>query len=511
MDLYEIIGKFFGMRAICFFFLLAFMRGEGQLRLAPVFGDNMVLQRDRPVHFWGSAIPGASVHITFGGVARVVRAEPDSSWSVFFPARRAGATPLEARFESDGAVDVLKNLLIGDVWICSGQSNMEFPFEREVHAAEEAAHAGQPLIRFCNPAPAGRYVYGVAYGDSLLRRLRADSFYRWDGWRTCDSLTVRPMSAVAYYFAKALVARTHIPIGLINLSIGGAPIETFISREALAASPAFAAKVRPGNWLENEALPAWTRERGRQNVGGARVDGDAWGPNHAYKPGFAFDGGIRPLLPMAVKGVIWYQGESNSLEADRVREYPDLLRLLIADYRAGWHAPRLPFYWVQLSSIDTAHYSSRYWPEFRDGQRQLLASVAHGGMAVCSDLGAKNDVHPRDKKDVGERLARWALDNDYPLAVTPSGPLPLRARYRSGAVVLSFRYGRGLRSADGEPLREFSFDGVHDRPAVIGGMTVRIPCAVKPGFVYYGWHPFSTGNLVNGEGLPASTFKIRVQ
>lgn len=490
-----------------------------QLELPRFFSDNMVLERGRPIHFWGRGVPGMPVRARFSGVVRTAVVGPDSTWSVIFAGQPADRLPKEVLFESGGQVLTLKNILIGDVWICSGQSNMEFPLQRELHAADEYAHAGQPLIRFCNPAPAGRYVYGVAYTDSLMRRLNKDSFYLWDGWKVCDSSTVGPMSAVAYYFAKKIVADTRIPIGLINLSIGGAPIATFISRSALVASPRFSKKARSGDWLDNDALPAWVRQRGRENVGrGYRLsgssgepDGDELGPNHAYKPGFAFACGIEPLLPMAVKGVIWYQGESNSLEPERVEEYPALMRLMIGDYRKRWHDAQMPFYWVQLSSIDTVHYQSRYWPEFRDGQRRLLGQVRYGGMAVCSDLGFKDNVHPTDKKDVGERLARWALRRDYGRTVVVSGPLPVAARFSHGEVVVSFRYGRGLRTSDGKSVREFSTDGRRDVPVKISGSTVRIAVGEKPAFVYYGWHPYAYGNLVNGEGLPASTFKMKVQ
>lgn len=500
------------MRALFLLLLVLSMRAEGQVWLPRFFSDNMVLQRGRPVHFWGRGIPGGRVRIRFSHAVKAVNVGRDSTWSIFFGSRDADTIPQYVTIESGGRKIVLKNILIGDVWICSGQSNMEFPFEKEAHAAMEYAHAGEPLIRLCNPAPAGRYVYGGPYTDSLTRRLNTDSFYLWTDWQVCDSSAVRPMSAVGYYFARKIVENVRVPIGIINLSIGGAPIETFISRSALASSPQFASKVKPGNWLDNEALPAWTRERGRQNIAGATVNGDDLGPNHAYKPGFAFDGGVGPLLPMAVKGILWYQGESNSLEPERVTEYPALMRLLIDDYRAKWRSPDLAFYWVQLSSIDTVHYQSHYWPEFRDGQRRLLSAVDHGGMAVCSDIGFRNNVHPTDKKDVGERLALWALSQDYHAAVIPSGPLPVSAHYREGTVVVDFQYGDGLRTSDGGILSGVSLDGgKQDVFGTIDGTTIRIPAAEKPAFVYYGWRPFSNGNLVNAKGLPASTFKINVQ
>jgi sialate O-acetylesterase len=367
------------------------------------------------------------------------------------------------------------------------------------------------LIRFNNPPPAGRYVYGVAYGDSLNKRLNTNDFYLWGNWQYCDSNTVKGMSAVAYYFAKTIVVKENVPIGLIHLSIGGAPIETFISRETMQNSSKFAGKVS-GNWLENKNLPEWVRQRGRENVGN-NPNGykDDLGLNHAYKPGFAFESGIRPLLSLPVKGIIWYQGESNSLEIERVEEYKDLLHLLIDDYRQKWKQSGLPFYWVQLSSIDTAHYQSKFWPQFRDEQRKLLGEIKNGGMAVCSDIGLKDNVHPINKKEVGERLARWALNKTYKEDIVPSGPLPVRASFEKGRIIVRFQFARGLKTSDGQPLHGFSLDGKSEVEAIIQNNQVIIPVTEMSEYVYYGWKPFTNANLVNAEGLPASTFKAKVQ
>ncbi|MET0391754.1 MAG: sialate O-acetylesterase [Chitinophagaceae bacterium] len=405
----------------------------------------------------------------------------------------------------------LQNILIGDIWICSGQSNMEWPMRKEMHWRKEKDDALQPLIRLNNPPPAGRYVYGVAYTDSLNKRLTVNDFYQWHQWLNCDSSSLKDMSAVAYYFAKSIVENENVPVGLINLSIGGAPIETFISRSAMQQDQQFFKKVE-GNWLENVHLPEWIRGRGKENVGkNTGAYGDGFGLNHAYKPGFAFESGIRPLLPLPVKGVIWYQGESNSLEKERVEEYRDLLHLLINDYRKQWRQTDMPFYWVQLSSIDTPGYKSGYWPEFRNEQRLLIDEVQNGGMAVCSDIGLKNNVHPTDKKTVGERLARWALSGTYKREIVPSGPLPLKARFQNGQVIVQFRYAAGLRTADGAPLRGFSIDGKTDITASIRNDIVTIDVAQKPEFVFYGWKPFTDANLSNAAILPASTFKIAVE
>jgi sialate O-acetylesterase len=500
------------MRWVFIYILLLPLVTASQLTMARIFSDNMVLQRDQPVHFWGTGIPGQRVTVLFARQSKATIVKADSSWDVYFKKHSADAQPQTIVVNCDKANIELKNILIGDVWLCSGQSNMEWAMSKEMHFRSEVSHTDQPLIRLYNPSPAGRYVYGIAYTDSLNKRLNTEDFYQDMDWQLCDSNTVKPMSAVGYYFAKNIVEYESVPIGLINLSIGGAPIETFINRTTLQNNKQFAAKVK-GNWLENEALPEWIRERGKQNIGENKNGyGDDLGLNHAYKPGFAYSSGIEPIIMMPIKGVLWYQGETNSLEHARVKEYRRLLHLMIDDYRAKWKQPTMPFYWVQLSSIDTTKYKSKYWPQFRDEQRRLLSEVKNSGMAVCSDIGSKDNVHPANKKAVGQRLARWALNKTYKRNVVPSGPLPLQAKYSNGSIVISFQYpANGLQTSDGKPVRGFSLDGKTGITAQVQKSTIVIPVKEKPACVYYAWEPFTDANLVNSALLPASTFKIKVQ
>ncbi|MES1222995.1 MAG: sialate O-acetylesterase, partial [Bacteroidota bacterium] len=387
---------------------------------------------------------------------------------------------------------------------------MEFPLQNEVHYKEEIARAGQPLIRLYNPTYIGKNLFGKPYSDSMMQGLNENDFYSGQ-WQTCDSNSVKTMSAIGYYFGKRIVASEAIPVGLIHLAIGGCPLETFISRQTLAASKQFASKVS-GNWLQNDALPVWVKQRGAENISKQKIIyADDTGPAHAYKPGFAYAAGIEPVLGTAIKGVLWYQGESNSQESERVNEYGNLLKLMINDYRIKWKQPGMPFYWVQLSSIDTTGYKSQLWPVFRDEQRKLINEISFGGMAVCSDIGFRNNVHPTNKKEVAERLAHWALNRTYHKKNIPSEPLPVSAIYKQGNIVVSFQYADGLQTADGKLLRGFSAGDTTDLQAFIKGNKVMIPRKDKPAYVYYGWKPFTDANLVNKEKLPVSTFKIKTQ
>ena len=490
------------------FMMLWPLTAQAQLQLARIFTDDMLLPRDKPACIWGLAGPGELVTVSFGYETKSTHARKDSTWCVYLTALKANPDP-QVLFVCAGKDSLaVRNILVGDIWLCIGQSNMEWPVANEMNFKHELGDSDQPLLRFYNPDYAGKRVFGTPYTDSIVQLLVPERFYQ-GRWQVCDSISIKAMSAVAYYFGKAIVGQANVPVGLINLSIGGAPLETFIDKSALRTSRQFSAKI-DGDWMMNDALPVWVRERGQQNVGALpHVASDENGKNHPYKPGFACSAGIEQLSPMAIAGVICYQGESNAQEMERVREYAALSRLMMKNYRKRWKSGRLPFYFVQLSSIDSVNYKSQLWPQFRDEQRKMLQLIPHSGMAVCSDIGSRDDVHPKNKKDVGERLARWALSAPYGYQLIPSGPLPHKVIYKGGKVILSFEFkADGLKTVDGSAVKGFSLDGINDVEAFLEDGCIVIYTRKKPDYIYYGWKPFSDGNLVNSEGLPASTFRI---
>ncbi|WP_164714153.1 sialate O-acetylesterase [Chitinophaga rhizosphaerae] len=477
----------------------------GQIKISPQWMDHMVIQRGKPVSISGKATPGATVQLSFSGKSVSARAAKDSSWQIRIGPLKANAYPSDMRVSAGKDTLILKDLLVGDVWLCLGQSNMEFPMRNEAHYAEARRNITRGPVRWYNPGYVGKGIYNQHFSGSLVQRIDNGVFYT-GAWQRCDSASLADMSAVAYYFAEKVTASAGVPIGLVQLAIGGAPLETFVPKEALLADSAFARKVR-GNWLYNPELPDWSRERGRQNRGD---DASADGPAHGYKPGFAFDKGLRGLTGNPVAGILFYQGETNAQETARVAEYSRLFDAMLRAYRAHW--PGVPCYFVQLSSIDSSGYRSKLWPQFRDEQRRILQFTPNTGMAVSSDVGARNNVHPANKRAVGYRLAAWALHYYYKLGnVVPSGPLVEKAEYRQGKIILHFKWAEGLAVAGGALLKGFSLDGTHPVPASIHGITVEIPSSGKPAFVYYGWQPFTDANLVNAAGLPASTFRIRIE
>jgi sialate O-acetylesterase len=495
-----------------FLFVLLFSHSftKAQLQLATIFSDNMVLQCNQPIQIWGKGIPGNTVTVSFANELGQSIVQSDASWKVMLRKQPANGLPQQLSVASGNEKIILENIVVGDVWVCIGQSNMEWPMAKESHFKEEKQLSNNPNLRFYNPTYAGKNTYNTSFTDSVAALLTTKDFYKGH-WEVSDSSTIRTMSAVGYYFGKEIVTNESIPVGLINYSIGGAPLESFISTNALRNSPQFNNKV-DGNWLENNALPVWVKERGKQNVGNiSTVAADANGKNHGFKPGFAFASGISSILNMPIKGILCYQGESNAQEIERVIEYADLSVIMINDYRKLWHQPQIPFYFVQLSSIDTMHYKGQFWASFRDVQRSLLNQIPFSGMAVCSDIGFKDDVHPTNKKAVGERLARWALHQTYHKKILPSGPLPLKATYSKGKIIIHFAYSGGhLQTSNQQKLQGFSIDGKNDIEATIQQHQVQIVIGYKPEAVYYGWKSFSDGNLVNAENLPASTFKIKL-
>ncbi|WP_227009057.1 sialate O-acetylesterase [Christiangramia fulva] len=469
----------------------------------------MVFQRNVPITIWGKSAPGNHINILFSGNYKNVVTRVDSTWNVEFQPLPATKEPQKLEIWSKHEKIVLDNILIGDVWLLSGQSNMEYPLGSEAHFAKEQEQLVDGRLRYFNANYIGKGIYGEKYTREALNKLNAQEYFTGT-WQESQLPEVKELSAVGYYFGKKIITETGVPIGLINIAIGGAPIETFISVNRLKNSKVFRKKVQ-GNWLYNDALPVWIRQRGMENVRNSFIYKDSLGPNHSYKPGFAYEAMVKTLLPFPIKGIVWYQGESNAQEQERVEEYPALQKLMIQNYRSKWRQPKMPFYWVQLSSIDTINYDSHYWPPFRNNQRLLLKSIKHGGMVVSSDIGNQTNIHPSNKKDVGERLARWALNDCYGVKMITSGPLPVQAHYKNGKVIISFQYtGDGLKTMGNKKLLGFSINGKTPIPAIIHQDKVIIKVKEQPEYIFYGWQPFSTGNLYNSENLPASTFKLIV-
>lgn len=512
------------------------------VKVDPLFSDHMMIQRDAGIAVRGTADSGESVKVSFGeegspGEQYEVQAK-DGRWVCHLPAYRASKKPYAFRIVSKSGTQVIGDVLIGDIWVCAGQSNMEFPMSAEAHAKPILSGPSDPGVRLLNFGFAGQYSYGAPLPPETIAKLVPEKFYTGE-WKPDSPANAAPATAVGYCFARRISMETGVPVGIVNYAVGDAPIEAFMSSELLSAK--FPAKLK-GDWRKNAALEPRIRSVGDSALreAGAAAPGDAQGPNHPFKPGFAWSAGPARLTEFPIAGVLWYQGETNAIGADGVKEYPALFTALVAGWRAHWNNPGLPFYFVQLSSCND-NATRALWPEFRDMQRRVFLDMNKNeggslfgsnrspdrvpasqrgplGMAICSDIGAATNVHPTDKLTVAERLARWALRDVYGKRVPlVTGPVATGAEVRSSAIIVHFDYAKGLKPASGSRLQEFEIAGADGRfvpaEAKVAGDTVVVtaPGVKAPHAVRYGWKPFTQANLVNAENLPASTFLLHAR
>lgn len=486
---------------------------HGGLQLPPFYTDNMVLPRNRTFRLNGMADAGEKVTVALMDEDRgktlhklTATAGQDGKWAVEMPALSQDKT-YQLVAKAPSRTLTLHGILAGELWLASGQSNMAFLLRQGSTAGEDIAQANRPDLRLLNLRPrweTDASVWTPEALDSVNRLL----YYREAAWQTCTPQSVPTFSAVAYHFACILQDSLQCPIGIICDAVGGSGEEAWIDRETMEWE--FPEMLR--EWTDNDFIQDWVRGRARLNMGWQEKDREH-NPlqRHPYQPCYLYEASTRLLRDLPIAGVIWYQGESN---AQNMETHGRLFPLLLKSWREAWGNPSLPFIYTQLSSLNRPS-----WPYFRDLQRQQLY-LPDGqqldptlGMAVTTDVGDSLDVHPRNKRPVGDRLARWALHNVYGRDCVCSGPLFRSFTTGKKQVVLTFDFAEGLRTSDGEPVRtlEYSTDGIywHACTPRIENNQLIIDTKDAPAvrYIRYGWQPFTRANLVNGEGLPASSFR----
>ena len=473
----------------------------GGLQLPEVFSSHMVLQRGRPVPFYGTADRGEKVLVTFNGLTRSAVTGADGRWKLAFPACKAGG-PYKVTITTPQRTIVLDDVLIGEVWLCSGQSNMDFPLQAAINSRDEPLRAERsPAIRLLNREPIAE-TENRAWDSATLDRVNRLQYFTGN-WQRCDSATAKSFSAVAYYFAQRLHQQLRVPVGVIQVAVGGSTTESWIDRYTMEHHPVLVNELY--GWRKSDFFMPWVRERADTNLKWSTIPKQ----RHPYEPAYNFEAGVAPLTSFPIKGVLWYQGESN---AHNVELHETVFPELVKSWRKQW-GYRFPFYYVQLSSLNRPS-----WPPFRYSQLQLLQTIPNSGLAVSSDVGDPVDVHPRRKKEVGERLAGLALHFTYGHTnIVPYGPMPLKATKVNNNMVLSFRYaGSQLKTSDGHPLRGFSLVNEKGESrevnAIIQKDQVIIPLLGKERMieVRYGWEPYTNANLMNEAGLPATTYKLKI-
>ncbi len=480
---------------------------RADVRLPAIFSDHLVLQSGVAVPVWGWADPGEAVTVAIAGQSKGTRAGTDGRWRVDLAKLEPSARPTTLTVRGRNTLTI-QDVLVGEVWLGSGQSNMAMTVARSNDPEREAAAANRPQIRMFKEESGAA---DTAQAEGKGR------------WVVCAPDTVGAFSATLYFFGREVHAALGVPVGLINSSVGGTPIESWIAPEVQRASPALKEFFAPAPAPTPAAAEA-AKKKYEQDLAKWQADvkqakaAKQKAPKRPQDPavlaarkgnvGGLFNGKIAPLIPYAIRGALWYQGEANSVPA-KAPFYEAQLRLLVTDWRTRW-GYEFPFAWAQLPNFGGP---GRDWPAVREAMLNTLA-LPRTGMGINIDIGDEKDIHPKNKQEVGRRLSLWALGTVYGRKVpATSGPLPAGHEVRGGEVVLKFKHADGGLVARGGALQGFVVAG-EDRQwkpaqARIAGdrVIVSSPDVAKPVAARYAWENFPTCNLYNGAGLPASPFR----
>lgn len=475
---------------------------RAEIKLNELFCDHAVLQRAKPVPVWGTATPGAEVTVGFRQAKVSGKADDKGRWKVELPPQQVGG-PDVMTVTGDGSNITLSDILVGEVWICSGQSNMGWTIKQSADPEKHKAAANHPKLRL--------FKVKLVASPKPLDSVPVDA-----RWQACTPAAVENFSAVAYFFGRDLHKDLNVPVGLIQTCWGGTPAQAWTSEEALNAEPS----LKYYHEKFREAVAAWDPEaskaRHKAAVEKAKAEGKA-APrapiNPATSPGSPstlYNAMIHPLLPYRIAGAIWYQGESNGSKGF---EYRTLFPTMIKDWRARWGQGDFPFLCVQLAPFNNGNTEGPQWAELREAQWLATKILPNVGMAVITDVGDKNDIHPKLKEPVGARLALLALSMVYGKPIVAQGPVYKSMKVDGSRVILSFdSVGEGLDARGGE-LTGFSICG-KDRKFVpakaeIVGETVIVSAEgiAEPIAVRYGWKNYPVVNLFNKNGLPATPFR----
>jgi sialate O-acetylesterase len=460
------------------------------LKLPALFSDHMVLQREKPVAVWGWADVGEEITVEFAGQKKTAKADDVGRWSLRLEPLSASA---EGRLlivsGKDGRKATVSDVLVGDVWLGSGQSNMAMTVNRAKGFEKEKAAATFPLIRHFKEESAG-----AATAQAQAK----------GGWLACTPETLSGFSATLYFFGREIHREVGVPVGLINTSVGGTPIEAWIATETQSADT----ELRRGLELQKAHYAALEKAAGGSAAQSKTARKAKKISSSTRSSGQLFNGKVSPLVPYTLKGMLWYQGEANSSDT-RAPLYVHQLSALVTDWRARW-GEELPFAWVQLPNFSRP---GEGWPLMREAMLKTL-SLPKTGMAVTIDIGEAKDIHPKNKQEVGRRLSLWALGTVYGRKVAAtSGPLPAGHEINGAEVVVTLTHAEGLKTRDGAPVKGFQLAGTDKqwKPAsakiegaklIVTSAEVAAPIALR-----YAWLDFPETNLVNSADLPASPFR----
>lgn len=481
------------------------------VKVPAIFGSHMVLQQGIADRVWGWAEPGEEVTVSIAGQAKKTTAGADGKWAVALDPLAAGG-PHTMTIAGKTTL-VLEDVLVGEVWLCSGQSNMQWDVNGSNDADLEALSARYPRLRLITVPQVGT-------------QTPQDDFN--GRWEPCTPETVRGFSAVGYFFGRQLLQTLEVPVGLIDNSWGGSACEAWVRRDLLDADAVY--KPLLDQWKETEAayprakaeyetkLTEWKALAEKAKAEGKAPPGQPQNPEWAmtgqHRPGNLYSGVLKPVIGYGLRGAIWYQGESN---AGRAYQYRELFPLMIKSWRDEWGIGDFSFYWVQLADFmaEKPEPGDSAWAELREAQTMTLSRLPKTGEAVIIDLGEAQDIHPRNKQDVAKRLARWALAKDYGLSLAHRSPTYKSMSREGGKIVLTIDFvGGGLRAFDVSEPRGFSIAGadrkfVAAQARIVGPDRIEVWAAsvAEPAAVRYAWADNPVCNVDSREGLPLTPFR----
>lgn len=477
---------------------------NAELKMSPVFGDSMVVQRDKPIHVWGWTTAGVDVKVSMAGQESIVKATEEGRFDAYLNPLSAGG-PHELVVQAD-ETKTFRDVLVGEVWLCSGQSNMAWPVQSANDPDLESLSANYPNIRIIS-------VPQVASQEPLN-----DFEGRWEN---CTPETVKSFSAVGYFFGRQLHQTLDVPIGLIDNAWGGSAAEAWVRRDVLESTGQYDELLQ--KWDDTVAnhdqekvmanfrtrLKKWQEERK-----GNRPRAPRNPVNSNHRPANLYNGVLHPVLGYTIRGAIWYQGESN---AARAYQYRDLFPLMIQNWRDVWGQGDFSFYWVQLADFraEVAEPAESDWAELREAQTMTLIKLPNTGQAVITDLGEAADIHPRNKQDVAKRLARWALAKDYGYKIPFQSPTYRSMKVDGNKITLQFNhYGGGMDTFDVREPIGFTIAGadkkfVKANAKIVDQQTIEVwsDSISEPVSVRYAWADNPIANVQSKDGLPLTPFR----
>ena len=484
-----------------------------EVKMPAIFTDHMVLQQKQQNKIWGWASGHEKIAVTVNGQIHKTTADKAGNWSVKLAPLAVGG-PYEITVQGKNTI-TLKDVLSGEVWLCSGQSNMGFRMISALDADLEVLSANYPNIRFITVPLVGTQEPQKDFKGQ---------------WGVCTPELAQAFSAVGYYFGKQIHLATNVPVGLINCSWGGSDCQAWIRRDLMEGKDVYADTMsqweknedvyRDGTKLKqaivafSEKLDKWNKEK----AAGKKVGRIPRRPRDILigqqRPANLYNGMLNPIIGFGIKGAIWYQGESNS---GRGYQYREMFPLLIQSWRDVWQQGDFPFYWVQLADFTSEQPNpvSESWAELREAQTMTMRRLPNTGEAVIIDLGEADDIHPRNKIDVAKRLARWALAKDYGFDIQHQSPTYTSMETNGSRITLLFKaVGKGLKPFDTKKVIGFAIAGEDKQfkwaeATLVGPDKIEVwhDEIINPVAVRYGWANNPVVNVKSREGLPLTPFR----